>query len=68
MSNDNPDADLYAEALEAAAWVVTNGISDSDVELAIEGADPNDPLIIAVRAIMDNRCVLRASFCVFALR
>ena len=51
--NNQPAVDQ--EALEEAAWMLTNGVTDSDVELAIEGFDPNDPLVSAVRAIMADR-------------
>lgn len=43
-----PDANLDAEALEAAVWVFRNLPEDMQ-QLAIDGVDPNDPLISAVR-------------------
>ena len=47
--------DKPADVLESAVWVATNESPDSDIELAFAGDDPNDPLVSAVRAIMNNR-------------
>ena len=46
---DNPP-EVDAETLERAVWVVSNLPEDS-LQLAIDGVDPDNPVISAVRAM-----------------
>ena len=50
MSNPDNPPEVDAEALEAAVWVVSN-LPEDLLQLALDGVDPNDPVISAVRAM-----------------
>ena len=50
MSNPDNPPEVDAETLEAAVWVVSN-LPEDLLQLALDGVDPNDPVISAVRAM-----------------